>query len=144
MTTQADSRPTVRYTLTCPVWCTADHSLPSDSGLHGRGFPVPGLDDGEPTVQLAQLDPVSRRVEAASISVYPPRDRMTGREALDLAEALAYAAEALLPQGAEPRQVEVVQVLPDLVALGDAQGGLRVSLDADAPGMAAQGRRGPS
>lgn len=42
MSTQTDSRPTVRYTLTCPGWCGVDHHQPSDSGLHERGFPVPG------------------------------------------------------------------------------------------------------
>lgn len=74
---------------------------------------------------LSQSDPVSGG-EPASIAVYPPRDMLSAAEALDLSGALASAAVSL-QQGAAVavRRVEVVQVLPDLVALRDTQGGLR-------------------
>jgi len=76
-------------------------------------------------VVLSQSDPVSGG-EPASIAVYPPRDMLSAAEALDLSGALASAADSL-QQGAAVavRRVEVVQVLPDLVALRDTQGGVR-------------------
>jgi len=117
------------YTLTCPSWCAVDHHQPGDPGVHELSFPVPGLDDGEATVLLGQS-----ATEVAAISVFLPRESLTGRQALNLAEALANAAAALLPERQAPRQVEVVQVLPDLVALRQAQGGLCV-VDPDVPGM---------
>ncbi len=128
MTTQPADRPTARYTLTCPSWCAVDHHQPGDPGVHELCFPVPGLDDGEATVVLCQS-----ATEAAAIDVYLPRAGLSVRQALDLAEALAHAAEALLPARRAPRQVDVVQVLPDLVALRQAVGGLCV-IDAEVLG----------
>lgn len=114
----------VQKQLGCPRGLTRHQS--GDPGVHELCFPVPGLDDGEATVVLGQ-----GATEVAGISVYLPRASLTGRQALNLAEALANAAAALLPER-QASQVEVVQVLPDLVALREALGGLCV-VDADVP-----------
>jgi len=135
MSTQTDARPTVRYTLACPAWCTVDHHLSTDSTLHERAFAAPALDDAEPTVMLSQSDAVSGG-EPAAITVYLPRDMLTAAEALDMGKALASAGDLLQRSAAVAgRRVEVVQVLPDLVAMRDAQGGLRIVGSDVVPGI---------
>ncbi len=131
MSTQTDARPTVRYTLTCPSWCTADHHRAGDGGSHERVFPVPALDTEGAVVLLTQSSwtPEREAEPVASVACYLLEPDLTPGAAAELAAALTAARCALQAGVGETRRVEVVHVLTDLVAVRDAQGGPRVAFE---------------